>query len=169
MKTVFKAFWMAAGVVLLGLWTGCQSDDASPVVVKSAAESAREAEAVLLAQLPINRGAVVSFVGPVPLGSVLAEQGTTRLTVPLDIPGSYYLFFVNDYPDQRYNHPVRYACVNPYLSLIEAAAGNYYPHLVTIASDSDRVFERIQTDTVAGVIFYYGRGGNAGFPAAYLQ
>ncbi len=170
MLAFIRSLTILAGLCgLMLLCPSCSEDDgAAP---SSDVQLARQAEQALLQAIHIESGAVVSFVGPVSPGTSLVNDEITleyvSITVP-NAPGSYYLFFVNDHPDTRYVHAVRYAWLNLLNRHVETVDAQWWPRLQTTPPDTTE-FELIAADTLAGVIFYYGRGGGQGFPPTYLD
>jgi len=159
--------WLC-GVMLL--YTSCANsnhESATP----SSVEMARQAEQALLEVIAIDSGAVVSFVGPVVPGTRLvaadSAMSETALTVP-EIAGRCYVFFVNDHPDMRYAHPVRYVWLNPITRAFESVDAEWWPRLDAWPLPDESEFELIETDWLSGVLFYYGHGGGLGFPPTYL-
>ena len=152
---------------LILLHTSCSEKDHEVAVTGSLQQFAEQA---LLQAIPIDSGIVVSFVGPVPPGTGLVNMETTlehvSITVPNE-PGTFFLFFINDYPDTRYVHSVRYAWLNLNNEQFDVIDAQWWPRLETTPPDTTE-FELIETNTLSGVIFYYGRGGGSGFPPAYL-
>jgi hypothetical protein len=134
---------------------------------------AQQAERALLQTMAIEPGALVSFVGPVEprtiLESAVSDSPDISIMVPWDEgPHCVYMFFVNDHPDQRYEHDVRYAWLNMNNRHFEQVGAHWWPRLSEWPIPSYTDFELIRADFVSGVTFYYGRGGGNGFPPTYL-
>jgi len=78
---------------------------------------AKEAVRQLLKSISILHTSIVYFLGPVRSGTLIEEslpsQGEqiVQLVVPSE-PGTYYVFYIDDNPEFKFVHPVRYAWVN---------------------------------------------------------
>ena len=156
------------GLMLLN--TSCSNDrDNAP----SEPQSQWQAAHALLESMTIESGAVVSFIGPMRPGSGLASASDISEHESLTVPEAegtccVYLFFVNDHPDTRYVHPVRYAWLNLRNGHFEQVDADWWPRAIEYPIPNPGEFELMASDTLSGVIFYYGRGGGAGFPPTYL-
>lgn len=165
MRQVAVSAWLC-GLMFLSL--SCSDDNGSSP--SDTLQMARQAEQKFLRAVSVESGAVVSFVGPVSPGTRLTTMSYATQYVSIAAPangGIYYLFFINDHPDTRYAHSVRYAWLNLTNGHAETVAAEWWPYLDATPADNTE-FQLIEADTLSGVIFYYGSGGGLGFPPAYL-
>lgn len=115
--------------------TGAVADPnnaASPDGQSTSYEDALAAAELLYEQVEIYDDTAVEVMGPVPPGSVISEQLAVNfgeweedyegwVEAVLEVPygeGPYYVFFINDAPLMRFDHPVRYAW-------LDLASGEY--------------------------------------------
>ena len=171
MQALIRSIWIPAllgGLMLLNL--SCEKSDSG--ALERELYYAGQAEEALLEAVPIDSGAVVSLVGPVPTMARLYHHGQEyeliHLTVPDTTVGRIYLFFINDHPDLRYVHPVRYAWLNLTNGAFDTLRTDWWPSLETVPPDT-MPFQLIAADVRENVLFYYGQGGGRGFPPSYLE
>lgn len=116
--------------------------------------------------------AVAIVRGPVAAGTVLSEARPTNDTeeaVTLTVPstaGTYYVFFIDDNPELKYAHPVRFAYVNQDDGTTQSVDAKY-PMLITPPGESaDDPYVFSATGTVNDVQFNYAERGEGAGDAA---
>jgi hypothetical protein len=91
-------------------------DDNSRIVPEGLPDEAKQAVSLLVSSITISNTSEVLMAGPVEPGTILSEDfqeenNPIQLQIP-DIPGTYYVFFIDDAPSKSYMHPVRFSYVN---------------------------------------------------------
>ena len=171
MMAFIRSLAILAGLCgLMLLSTSCSEDSDNP---PSEPLPQWQTAQALLESMTIENGAVVSFIGPVRPGSVIGSANDGSEYVSLTVPEAegtccVYLFFINDHPDTRYVHAVRYAWLNLRNGHFEQVNASWWPRAIEYPVPNPGEFELMLSNTLSGVIFYYGRGGGAGFPPSYL-
>lgn len=108
-------------------------DSAQVFVGGSLPEEVRQAANILLSKLTVSPPSEVMVIGPVEPGTVMQEiiasdEMPVELTVP-ETAGTYYLFFIDDMPQARYEHPVRYAWVELNSKQVQYVSANERPFI----------------------------------------
>lgn len=108
-------------------------DSAQVHVAGSLSEEVRQAANILLSKLTVSPPSEVMVTGPVEPGTVMREivvsdETPVELTVP-ETAGTYYLFFIDDEPQARYEHPVRYAWVELNTEQMQYVSANERPFI----------------------------------------
>lgn len=134
--------------------------DALPLAVSTAAQ-------ILLSNISVATSAEVIVVGPVPAATVLKENRSsndTATVATLTLPatsGTYYAFFIDDHPDQKHGHAVRYAWVNTTDRTAQAVDAQY-PMRLEEPGTTARPYSYASSGTVEGILFQYATGHGEG-------
>ena len=153
------------------IW-GCNStstiiDEGETETLSDLPTEAETAAQTLLSSISVAITAKVIMVGPVSEGTILREnlpQNHTATAKSITIPstsGTYYAFFIDDYPELKMTHAVRFAYVNlADDSVISLDAG--YPLLLERPGITKEPFSYSARGTVNGVSFDLATGDGAG-------
>ena len=128
-------------------------------------EAKRAAER-LLQNVSVPSTSIVHIVGPVKPGTLIEEEHPfkgeqiARLVV-LSGPGTYYVFYINDKPDFKFAHPVRYAWVNLDTGETRSVDAEWWPKI----SEPGMLpiqFKHSSSGMVNDVLFIFSERGREG-------
>ena len=125
-----------------------------------------QAARIISSKISIPRTSVAFFLGPVKPGTILREdspddgQPAVELIVP-STSGKYYVFFIDDQPDFKFAHPVRYAWLNLETGDHSVIDASWQP-VVEQAGVTPSPFELIDSYEILDVTFYFGEGSGVG-------
>lgn len=128
---------------------------------------AQSAAQALLNSVSIATTAKVIMVGPVPAGTILKEnlpQNHTATAKTLTLPSgtsTYYAFFIDDNPELKMTHAVRFAYVNVADGSVETLDAAY-PLLLERPGVTKEPFSYSATGTVDNITFDLATGDGAG-------
>jgi hypothetical protein len=114
----------------------------------------------LLQSVSITSKSIVYFVGPVKPGTLIEEEypfkgkQITRLEVPLG-PGNYYVFYIDDGPEFKFAHSVRYAWANLETHEVRSAGAEWWPK-VSEPGMLPLQFKPSSSGTLGNVRFVFG-------------
>lgn len=104
----------------------------------------------------------IHFTGPVTPGTLVREnypEDSVELQVP-ETEGTYYVFFIDDTPADKFEHPVSYVWVNIDTGDYEYVDASY--RFILYPPDIDpRPFEQIAYEEINDTPFYFYEGENA--------
>lgn len=172
-KKIFSLSVLFVSSIILGsglLIKGCSSggDGAIPTEeIEELPTEVQQAASTLMSSVSIDSAAPVIVVGPVPIGTLLQEnlpEGHTSTAVELEVPsssGTYYVFFIDDNPDFKFVHSVRYAWVNLDDGSSDVAEASF-PMIIQRPGETPQPFTYSASGTVNNVTFAYATGDGAG-------
>ena len=158
-RTIFSLCILLTLLLSLPVINGC-----GPSRLRS---EARQAAETLLSSVSVPTTSMVVFVGPVEPGTIIREPpGEGRQPVELHVPdttGTYYAFSIDDAPNTKYMHPMRYAYVNLDTGEVNSVNASY-PMAIYRPNRERTPFEMISLEEIEGVMFFFlkGDGGAAG-------
>lgn len=127
---------------------------------------AKRAAEHLLQNISIPSTSIVHIVGPVKSGTLIEEEHPfkgeqiARLVVPSGA-GTYYVFYINDKPDFKFAHPVRYAWVNLDTGETRSVDAEWWPKI----SEPGMLpihFKHSSSGVVNDVLFIFSERGEEG-------
>lgn len=130
---------------------------------KKLPSEAKKAARQLLKSISIPPTAIVYFLGPVRPGTLIEEdlpphdEQIVRLEVPSG-PGTYYVFYIDDEPDFRFAHPVRYAWVNLETGEVRSVDAEWWPEISEPGMPPIKI-KPSGYSTVNDVLFIFGERG----------
>jgi hypothetical protein len=150
---------VACLVVTPVLSGGCR-----PAIPPPFPAEAEQAARMLLSTLTIPGTSLVIVTGPVEPGTVMREdvprgEEPVKLKVP-EAAGTYYAFFIDDRPYDRFKHPVRYA----YVELVgrqAKAIDSLRRFIIHRPNAVPAPFTVTGQQELSGVKFFYARGEGA--------
>ncbi|MBI4208857.1 MAG: caspase family protein [Deltaproteobacteria bacterium] len=167
---------LMGGFLSVGLFTkGCASDSSDEGdgneenALEDLSTEVQQAASLLLEDMTIETTAKVIVVGPVPSGTLLQEnlpEGHTDTAVELEVPsssGTYYTFFIDDNPDFKFAHVVRYAWLNVDDGSSDVAEASF-PMIIQRPGEAPQPFSYSASGTVGDVTFDFASGDGAGDP-----
>jgi len=127
---------------------------------------AEQTARTISSKISIPKTSIVFLIGPVKPGTILRESNPDdgQQAVELKVPGTsgkYYVFFIDDQPDFKFAHPVRYAWLNLETGDHSVINASWQP-VVEQPGVTPSPFELIDSYEISDVTFYFGEGGGVG-------
>lgn len=121
-------------ICTLTIWmVACEKDQVFPTNNQDLS-GYQEAARFLLSRIAIGSTSEVTIYGPfdrdVTMEEEIIDPDTTHAI--LHVPHGAFLFFIDDEPELRFGHPVRYAWANPGLNTYEVLDAQWYPEITGI-------------------------------------